>query len=125
MTDEEKHILLNDSILRIPTPKQSADSTRLWMKKKKLSPTSLMIARRIGGQDGTKQLLRVLFDSGGSKTMVNKRVIPAGAHVSKMESNAFETIAGTFIANETVQMHALILPEFDSAKEINDNRRSL
>lgn len=119
MTDEEKHILLNDSILRIPTPKQSADSTRLWMTKKKLSPTSLMIARRIGGQDSTKRLLRVIFDSGGSKTMVNRRIIPAGAHVSKMESNSFETIAGTFIANEIVQMHALILPEFDSAKEIN------
>lgn len=117
ITDEEKDILLNDSILRIPTPKQSIHSARYWMKKKNIQPTSIMLARKIGGIDsGT--LLRVLFDSGSSKTMINKQALPPAARVRQMESKHFETIAGTFTAHESVKIRSLVLPEFDPGKEI-------
>ena len=50
MTQEEKHCLLNDSLIRVPTPKQTLESAGESMNKKKLTPISLMQWGNIGGK---------------------------------------------------------------------------
>jgi hypothetical protein len=87
------------------------------MKKKNLNPTSILMARKIGGIDSTK-LLRVLFDSGSSKTLLNSRALPPGASVSTIDSKPYSTVAGTFLANKSVKLRTFVLPEFDSNKQI-------
>lgn len=87
------------------------------LKKEDFSPTSLMVCKKIGGLESGKPL-RVLFDSGGSNTMVNARALPKGAKVKTLpNAKACTTVAGTFNANKTCQLRDFILPEF------NRNRR--
>lgn len=119
MTEDEKKILLNDTLVRIPTPKQSIPNTTDALKKKKiLIPSTLMVCKMIGGQKSTK-LLRVLLDSGGSTTMIHQRVLPSGADVrTSATSKPCTTIAGNFNANKTVKIRDVFLPEFNNSKRI-------
>jgi hypothetical protein len=118
MTQEEKHFLLNDSLIRVPTPKQTLGSTGESMNKKKLTPISLMQWGNIGGKHSAKPL-RVLFDSGGETTMIHARSIPQGAMV-KVNSTAkpCATVSGSFNANKTVELRDGLFPEFDRHRRI-------
>ena len=118
MTQEEKHCLLNDSLIRVPTPKQTLESTGESMNKKKLTPISLMQWGNIGGKHSAKPL-RVLFDSGGETTMIHARSIPQGAMV-KVNSTAkpCATVSGSFNANKTVELRDGLFPEFDRHRRI-------
>ena len=117
-TAEERQFLLNDSIVRMPTPKQSEQSTAESMKKKNLAPISLMLFKWIGRKQSSKPL-RVLFDSGGGTTMIHQRALPEGAEV-KVDKNAkpCTTVAGTYNANKTTILRDGNLPEFDRHKRI-------
>ena len=113
MTENEKQFLLNDSIIRMPTPKQTTETTAEATKKKGLVPISLMIFKTIGRKESRKPL-RVLFDSGGTKTLIHSRAIPKGATVNKdPRVKPCTTAAGKFNANKTVDLRDGIFPEFD------------
>ena len=86
-------------------------------KKGDLSPTSLMMIRKIGGVE-CRKLLRVLFDSGGTKTMINKRVLPPEAQIITKQDQIVQTANGSFNANKFVKIRDLFLPEFDKSKRI-------
>jgi hypothetical protein len=58
-----------DIIYNIPTPKSAL---------RDLVPSSILFARTIQGQCSAV-LQKVLFDSGGTKTFINKRCLPRGA----------------------------------------------
>ena len=77
---------MNDSIIRVPTPKQSLEYMGNSLRKEDFSPTSLLFWKKIGGIESGK-LLRVLFDSGGQKTMIKRSALPEGAEV-KVDPNA-------------------------------------
>jgi len=115
VTEEELEILLNETIVGMPTPKQGPISLST---KQDLSPTSLMVARMIGGMESGK-LLRVLFDSGGAATMIQKRALPPSAKISSSpEGKRYSTVAGPFFANSSVLVHDFIFPEFDRSKTV-------
>ena len=118
MTEDERKFLLNDSIIRIPTAKMSLKDAAESMNKKKLSPITLMLWKKIGGVESGKPL-RTLWDSGGGNTMVNKRALPPGAEI-KVDPNArpCQTVAGVFNANQSTKLRGGILPEFDSHRRI-------
>ena len=119
MTNEEKRFLLNDSIIQVSTPKTGFGET---MKNKDLAPTSLMLVRKIGGFE-CKQLLRVLFDTGGTRTMINKRVVPPEATIVESQKRyEVETANGKFNANKFVHLRDLYFPEFDKSKRIYGKR---
>ena len=61
---EENYFLQNEAYVGIPVPKVQVDKV----------PSTLMVVRKIGDQE-SKRVLRVLFDSGGSHTMINKNVM--------------------------------------------------
>ena len=72
-----------------------------------------MLFRQIGDKD-SKVPLRALFDSGGRNTMINKRAVPKGPTVTTSAvSQPCTTVAGTFNANQTVNLRDGIFPEFD------------
>ena len=118
MTSDEQQFLLNDSIVRMPTPKQSVEQTTVSMKKKELVPLSLVVFKRIGDKPSEKPL-RVLFDSGGAKTMIHSRSLPKDATV-KVDSNVkpCTTVSGTYNANRSVRLRDGIFPEFDKHRRI-------
>ncbi|CAJ1939560.1 unnamed protein product [Cylindrotheca closterium] len=121
MTQDKKHFLLNDSLIRVPTPKQTLESTGESMNKKKLTPISLMQWGNIGGKHSAKPL-QVLFDSGGETTMIHARSIPQGAMV-KVNTTAkpCATVSRSFNANKTVELRDGLFPEFDQHWRIYGN----
>ena len=67
-----------------------------------------------------KKLLRCLFDAGGSHTNINKRSLPEGIKVTKINDaiNA-TTAAGPFKMDEEVLLKNVILPEFSKSFKID------
>lgn len=114
MTEDEKQYLLNDSIIRIPTPKQPKENMDASMNKEgRLSPLTLVLFRKIGGKESSKPL-RVLCDSGGGGTAVQARALPEGCEVIIDEkSTPMVTVAGIFNGNKKVKLRDGVFPEFD------------
>ena len=84
------------TLIRVPTPKQTMESTNESMNKKELSPTSLVQWKTIGGKESGKPL-QVVFDSGGQTTMIHERCIPKGATVKTLPNvKPCTTVSGTF-----------------------------
>ena len=114
MTTKEQEFLLNDSILRVPTPKQTSENR---MKVQDLSPTAIMLVRVIGDLE-CKRMLRILLDSGGTYTLVNKREIPQGAKILPISNSASKTTdAGNSTPKEKVRIRDLYLPELNKSKK--------
>ncbi len=59
------------------------------------------------------RVLKVLYDSGGSKSMCHSRVIPAGARVRTDKQQLFCTLAGAYASKGNVQISGIRLPAFD------------
>ena len=114
MTTEEREFLLNDSILRVPTSKQTSENRT---KIQDLSPTTLTLVQVIGDME-CKRMLRILLDSGGTYTLFNKRAIPQGAKVLPISNPTSKTtVAGNFIPKEKVRIRDLYLPELNKSKK--------
>jgi hypothetical protein len=71
VTADEKDYLLNEAFAGIPLTKMAKTHNP------DLVPSTLMVVRMIQNRESGK-LLRVLFDSGGSHTVINRRVLPIG-----------------------------------------------
>ena len=83
------------------------------------APMSFIVAKTINDKTSMR-LLRALFDSGGSATMIHQRCLPKGCESTKL-SNIItsNTIAGNFTSRECIQMKEITLPEFDRNKKID------
>ena len=69
----------------------------------------------------SKQVLGVLFDSGATKTMIKRSVLPRGVKPRKLiASKVMKTLAGTLAATETVTLRDIRLPEFDKNRRIEE-----
>ena len=83
------------------------------------APMSFIVARTIN-ESTSMRLLRALFDSGGSATMIHKRCLPKACKPTKLTNIiTSNTIAGNFSSTECVQMKEITLPEFDRNKKID------
>jgi hypothetical protein len=99
-----------DVTYQVPTPKSAP---------RDLVPSSVSVARTIQGQR-SERLLKVLFDSGGTKTFINKRCLPRGATATLLKNplQGF-TAAGRLMANRAVLLRDIILPEFSRSNKID------
>lgn len=80
----------------------------------------VMVVKDIQGR-ASSRLLRVLYDSGGSKSMCHRRVIPRGARLNQNEDRTLmRTLAGTYAPLGTVNMKGLRLPAFDKNRVIEE-----
>ena len=85
-----------------------------------LVPSTLLIARTMQGCTSMR-LLRVLFDSGGTVTMVNRRCLPKGCNPHVLDKAiTSNTISGTMKTKCVVKLEGIVLPEFDRNKKIDE-----
>ena len=81
----------------------------------------LMLAQQMQDQP-SKQLLRVLHDSGGSKSMCHKRVLPKGARVQQGERRTLmRTLVGNCAPLGSVDIKGMRLPAFDKNRAIDEH----
>ena len=71
----------------------------------------------------SRRLLRVLFDSGSMKTMINKSALPRGT-VPKPLANEkkLTTLAGKLTTREMVTLRDFRLPEFDKNRSVEEQK---
>jgi hypothetical protein len=83
-------------------------------------PSSIAVVKTMQNQPSGR-LLKVLFDSGGTKTFLNSRCLPKGATPTIMTTPLHGiTAAGRFTANRMVKLKDIILPEFSRTKRIDE-----
>ena len=86
---------------------------------KTMAPMSFLVARTIN-EKISMRLLRALFDSGGSATMIHERCLPKGCIPTLLTNNVTSTtIAGNFVSERYVYLKEITLPEFDRNKKID------
>ena len=80
-------------------------------------PSTLLMCRKIQNQESLIPI-KILFDSGGSSTMIHERCLPPGAVPSLLSSgkSKFQTVAGTFESSREVYLEDITLPEFDKTR---------
>ncbi len=79
--------------------------------------TGVMLVKDIFGK-ACPRVLRVLYDSGGLKSMCHNRVIPAGAQMGTNKRQLFGTLAGAYASKENVQLNGIRLPAFDKNRMV-------
>ena len=78
-----------------------------------LTPISIAVVDTIGLVQSRK-LLKVLFDSGGSKSMCHRRVLPKGVCIDQPKvRKLIRTLAGMYLPLGMVCMEGIRLPAFD------------
>ena len=107
--EKEEGLIFNN----VPTPKTKTT------KPEGIVPSSVMVCRAIQGKE-SGQLLRILFDSGSTNTLINSNCLPNGATPSLMgESLNCNTAAGPLKVNREVYLEHIMLPEFDRSTSID------
>ena len=83
-------------------------------------PSTLLVCRAIQNQESLTPF-KILFDSGGSHTMIHARCLPPGATPSLLQDGPtkFQTIAGPLNSNRQVFLDNIMFPEFDKTKRIS------
>eukprot|EP00957_Ditylum_brightwellii_P136042 10374793-Ditylum_brightwellii.AAC.1 len=69
----------------------------------------------------SRRLLKALYDSGGSCTMIHTRALPVGITPLLTEGGGqtMQTITGAFTMNRKVQVSEILLPEFSKTKQVD------
>ena len=64
---------------------------------------------------------KILFDSGGSRTMIHSRCLSPGATSLLLHngSTKFQTVVGLLDSNRQVFLENIMFPEFDKTKRIS------
>ena len=82
-------------------------------------PSTLLVCRKIQNQESMVPF-KILFDTGGSSTMIHERCLPVGATPSLLPNHMkFQTVAGILSSTRSVYLEDVTLPEFDKTKRIN------
>ena len=83
--------------------------------------TVMMLVKSINGVPCSK-IMNVLLDSGGSASMISKKVLPAGVKVTHDNSSTMiATLAGAVHSTGKVELQGLRLPEFDRSLVIDSH----
>ena len=80
--------------------------------------SGVMVVKDVAGR-ACSRLLRVLYDSGGSKSMCHKRVLPRGARVNQTQKQMFNTLAGAYASQGSIEMRGMRMPAFDKNRIID------
>ena len=83
--------------------------------------SGVMVVKDIQGRACSK-LLRVLYDSGGSRSMCHRRVLPRGATITQARDRMMmRTLAGNYSTLGTVILKGMRLPAFDKNRVISEH----
>ena len=81
----------------------------------------IMVVKSIQGR-ACSRLLRILFDSGGSRTMIRRGVIPEGAQLDQGETRVFDTLAGAMASLGSATVEGMRLPAFNKNRVIAEHK---
>jgi len=85
-----------------------------------MTPITIMLCKTIGLKPSSK-LLRILMDSGTTKTLIHRRALPKDIQPKRLsESKPVSTLAGTMTVTDTVTLRQIKLPEFDKNRTIDE-----
>ena len=71
----------------------------------------------------SRKLLRVLLDSGSSKTLVKRTALPTGVHPKELTAaKAFNTLAGKLLTQSVITMRDVQLPKFDKNRRVSQQK---
>lgn len=81
----------------------------------------IMLVKSIQGRPCSR-LLKVLYDSGGSKSMIKKSILPKGVRVTQSNNRMLmNTLAGTYAPLGSVEIKGMQLPAFDKNRIIAEH----
>ena len=81
----------------------------------------IMLVKSIQGRPCSR-LLKVLYDSGGSKSMIKKSILPKGIMLTQNNSRMLmNTLAGTYAPLGSVELKGMRLPAFDKNRIIAEH----
>ena len=81
-----------------------------------------MVVQNIHNHESGK-LLRVLFDTGGDRTIIYRSTLPKGVNPMALDKRArMVALAGTYESGGEVMLKGLRLPEFDKSRNIEKQR---
>jgi hypothetical protein len=87
-----------------------------------LTPVTIMIADTIGTVR-SRRLLKILQDSGSTRTLVNKKCLPRKCQPCPIsKSRMVNTLAGSYQSSEMVVMRNLRLQELDKNRNIDQQK---
>ena len=90
--------------------------------KQRLAPVTIMVVDTISTVKSRK-LLRVLFDTGSTMTLINKRCLPKHCKPCEIKvTRKVNTLSGSYDSTEMVVMWNIRLPELDSGKNIEQQK---
>ena len=98
----------------IPTPKsdQPISKRPRVVGTETLTPVTILVAGTVGCCK-SQRMLCALIDSGSSRTLISKKVVPRNAQPKRITSKKFNTLAGQMTAREVVHMRDVRLPELN------------
>ena len=83
--------------------------------------TAMILVKSIQGIPCSR-IMKVLFDSGGSASMINSKALPRGVQVSyDHKTNLVQTLAGVMQPTGKVGVKGIRLPEFDRSLVIDSH----
>ena len=105
-----------DMFYQVPVPKNGTPRDL------SLTPISIAVLDTVG-LVRSRKLLKVLFDSGSTATMIKKDVVPAKAVPKSLSGGkTVRTIAGKMDASQMIHLRDVRLPEFDKNLKISMQR---
>ena len=119
----EEEILFSDRPMELLTMEDSNRAFAPQVTSKNdidLTPISTIVCKKIQGVE-SKRVLKVLFDSGASHTLIRKQVLPPRCIPQRLDprQGLSSTVAGTFRCLEKVKLQKIFLPELDYKKQIH------
>ena len=97
----------------VPVPKNGT------LKYKSLAPISIMVVKTMGLKQ-SRNLLKVLFDPGSTKTLISRKALPKGIKPTPLaDTKDVTTLAGTIQTKEMVHLRGLKLTKFDKKQTID------
>lgn len=110
--DPEGHHLVS---YFVPVPKMDTQPLP-----ENMTPITIMVCNTIGLKVSRK-ILRVLLDSGSTKTLIHRRVLPKDLVPHKLgHDKEVNTLAGNMRVSEVVKLRDVKLPEFDKNRTIDE-----
>ena len=89
---------------------------------KNLTPVTIMVVDTIGAVK-SRQLLKILLDSGSTTTLINKRCLPKKCQPCQIsQSRIVNMLAGTYQSSAMVVMRNLRLLEFDKNRNVEQQK---
>ena len=80
-----------------------------------------MVVKGIQGRSGS-HLLKILYDYGGSKSMIKRNILPRGTRLTQSNSRMLmNTLAGTYAPLGSVEIKGMQLPAFDKNRIIDNH----